>query len=57
MAEGIETFDQLVRLKQEGCDAGQGFYFSRPLEHADAQRFLADAVDGVVTTDPVPVTL
>ena len=31
VAEGIETADQVIRLKQEGCDAGQGFYFSRPL--------------------------
>ncbi len=56
VAEGIETIDQLMQLKHEGCDAGQGFYFSRPLEEADAQRFLAAAVDGV-TTGPVPVTL
>ena len=47
VAEGIETADQLMRLKREGCDAGQGFYFSRPLEVADAQHFLATAGNGV----------
>jgi diguanylate cyclase (GGDEF)-like protein/PAS domain S-box-containing protein len=47
VAEGIETVDQLMRLKHEGCDAGQGFYFSHPLEVADAQRFLATAGSGV----------
>ena len=47
VAEGIETADQLMRLKHEGCDAGQGFYFSHPLEVADAQRFLATAGSGV----------
>jgi len=57
VAEGIETIDQLVQLKHEGCDAGQGFYFSRPLEQADARRFLAGAVEGVVITGPVPVKL
>ena len=56
VAEGIETIDQLMQLKHEGCDAGQGFYFSRPLAEADAQPFLAAAVDGV-STGPVPVTL
>ncbi|HEY5024673.1 MAG TPA: EAL domain-containing protein [Acidimicrobiales bacterium] len=43
VAEGIETIEQLIRLKEEGCDAGQGFYFSRPLEPGDAGSFLAAA--------------
>jgi diguanylate cyclase (GGDEF)-like protein/PAS domain S-box-containing protein len=47
VAEGIETADQLMRLKHEGCDAGQGYFFSRPLEVADAQRFLATAGNDV----------
>jgi EAL domain-containing protein (putative c-di-GMP-specific phosphodiesterase class I) len=56
VAEGIETIDQLLRLKQEGCDAGQGFYFSRPLEAADAQRFLTTAFHDAHTPGPVAVT-
>ncbi len=55
VAEGIETVDQLTRLKQEGCDAGQGFYFSRPLEPEDAQRFLVDAA-GAAEAMPVALT-
>ena len=55
VAEGIETVDQLARLKHEGCDAGQGFYFSRPLEVADADRFLAAATDRRVD-EALPVT-
>ncbi len=43
VAEGIETADQLIRLQHEGCDAGQGFYFSRPLEEGDAELFLSAA--------------
>lgn len=31
VAEGVETREQLDRLKQMGCDYIQGFYFSRPL--------------------------
>ena len=31
VAEGIETREQLEFLTQQGCDLGQGFYFSQPL--------------------------
>jgi diguanylate cyclase (GGDEF)-like protein/PAS domain S-box-containing protein len=32
VAEGIETDEQLERLKSIHCDQGQGFLFSRPIE-------------------------
>jgi diguanylate cyclase (GGDEF)-like protein len=35
VAEGIETAEQLARLREAGCDYGQGFYFSRPLSFRD----------------------
>jgi EAL domain-containing protein (putative c-di-GMP-specific phosphodiesterase class I) len=31
VAEGIETDDQLDRLRELGCDLGQGYLFSRPV--------------------------
>jgi diguanylate cyclase (GGDEF)-like protein/PAS domain S-box-containing protein len=31
VAEGIETADQLNRLRDLGCQNGQGYYFSRPV--------------------------
>jgi diguanylate cyclase (GGDEF)-like protein/PAS domain S-box-containing protein len=30
-AEGIESAEQLARLRQAGCDRGQGYYFYRPV--------------------------
>jgi diguanylate cyclase (GGDEF)-like protein/PAS domain S-box-containing protein len=30
-AEGIETVDQLRRLRELGCDLGQGYHFAKPL--------------------------
>jgi EAL domain-containing protein (putative c-di-GMP-specific phosphodiesterase class I) len=31
VAEGVETQDQLLKLKELGCDYGQGYLFARPL--------------------------
>ncbi len=42
VAEGIEDEIQLRRLRVEGCDAGQGFYYARPLEAHDAEWFMAE---------------
>ena len=30
-AEGIETDEQLERLRTLGCDRGQGYYFAKPI--------------------------
>ena len=32
VAEGIETAEQVVRLKALGCRLGQGYYFAKPME-------------------------
>ncbi|MCY1276853.1 PAS domain S-box protein [compost metagenome] len=34
VAEGIENLAQLERLRSHGCDLGQGYYFSEPMEEA-----------------------
>lgn len=41
-AEGIEEEHQLERLRELGCDRGQGYYFAPPLEVHALERFLAD---------------
>jgi diguanylate cyclase (GGDEF)-like protein/PAS domain S-box-containing protein len=35
IAEGVETDDHLVFLKDQGCDEAQGFYFSPPVPPED----------------------
>jgi predicted signal transduction protein with EAL and GGDEF domain len=48
-AEGVESRTQLDRLRELGCDQGQGYYFSRPLAARDVLAFLGAApVDAVV---------
>ncbi|HVS44316.1 MAG TPA: EAL domain-containing protein [Candidatus Dormibacteraeota bacterium] len=40
VAEGIETPEQLAYVRALGVEAGQGFYFSRPVDPATASRLL-----------------
>jgi diguanylate cyclase (GGDEF)-like protein len=40
LAEGIESPDQLDRLRRQDCDTGQGFLFARPLDPEEAGAFL-----------------
>jgi EAL domain-containing protein (putative c-di-GMP-specific phosphodiesterase class I) len=42
LAEGVETVEQLDSLVAEGCEQGQGFYFSRPLPAAEIRAMLGD---------------
>jgi diguanylate cyclase (GGDEF)-like protein/PAS domain S-box-containing protein len=35
IAEGIENNQQLHYLKQQNCDEGQGYYFSKPVLHGE----------------------
>ena len=40
VAEGVETEEQYLLLKQIGCDFVQGYYFSRPLPVAEFEAFV-----------------
>jgi diguanylate cyclase (GGDEF)-like protein len=40
IAEGVETQEQLSSLNSLSCQFGQGFFFSRPLDSAAAERII-----------------
>jgi EAL domain-containing protein (putative c-di-GMP-specific phosphodiesterase class I) len=40
-AEGLETADQLTKLRSLDCEYGQGFFFSRPLDGEAASELIA----------------
>ena len=41
LAEGIEQSAQIDGLRAQGCDHGQGYFFSRPVPAADVELLLA----------------
>lgn len=43
IAEGIETVDQLERLREAGCQAYQGYLFSPPKDISAFETFLSRA--------------
>ena len=42
VAEGVETWSQMASLKAMGCDAGQGYYYAKPLPPDEAEAFLTN---------------
>jgi diguanylate cyclase (GGDEF)-like protein/PAS domain S-box-containing protein len=43
IAEGVETREQLDFLKEKGCTAFQGYYFSRPVPAEEFTRFFSSS--------------
>ena len=42
MAEGIETADQLERIRLDGCESVQGYLFSRPVPAHQLEQLMVD---------------
>jgi EAL domain-containing protein (putative c-di-GMP-specific phosphodiesterase class I) len=53
VAEGVETNEQVNKLKELHCKYAQGFYFSRPINSDEAQVLLLTR--GFAERDPAPV--
>ncbi|CAM3914776.1 EAL domain-containing protein [Cohnella lubricantis] len=46
IAEGVETQEQLLFLKEQACDEVQGYLFSRPLPAEEMERYLRGCARG-----------
>ncbi|MEY8203697.1 MAG: EAL domain-containing protein [Bermanella sp.] len=44
VAEGVETLEQFAFLQKSHCDVVQGYYFSKPLDMANASAYLRSAL-------------
>ena len=47
VAEGVETPEQMRRIRAEGCTDVQGYLISRPISAADISRLLADQANTI----------
>jgi EAL domain-containing protein (putative c-di-GMP-specific phosphodiesterase class I) len=59
VAEGIELDEQLKRLRDLGCELGQGFHFAHPMESARMLDYLAETsanADDRRSGAPTPTT-
>jgi diguanylate cyclase (GGDEF)-like protein/PAS domain S-box-containing protein len=53
VAEGVETNEQLALLRKLGCENGQGYFFSRPVDVAGAEKIIADTYTFSVPAMPL----
>jgi diguanylate cyclase (GGDEF)-like protein/PAS domain S-box-containing protein len=49
VAEGVETNEQLVLLQKLGCENGQGYFFSKPVNAGSAERIIAETYSALIS--------
>ena len=49
VAEGVETPAQVLTLKALGCEYGQGYFYSKPLDYQRAEQFICDTYSPLAT--------
>jgi len=52
IAEGVETAAHRDLLKDLGCEYGQGYFFSRPVDQAGVEKLLAGEMSSPGTASP-----
>jgi diguanylate cyclase (GGDEF)-like protein/PAS domain S-box-containing protein len=58
IAEGVETREQRDMLHQIGCEFGQGYLFSRPVDALGAEKLLEEnSVSKGSNVDPLPLSV
>ncbi|HWT03921.1 MAG TPA: EAL domain-containing protein [Pyrinomonadaceae bacterium] len=49
VAEGVETPAQVLTLKALGCEYGQGYFYSKPLDYQRAEQFICETYSPLAT--------
>jgi EAL domain-containing protein (putative c-di-GMP-specific phosphodiesterase class I) len=55
VAEGVETREHIVKLRELGFSLGQGFYYSRPIPSDAMEVFLSKRPDAISSLHSFPV--
>jgi diguanylate cyclase (GGDEF)-like protein/PAS domain S-box-containing protein len=53
IAEGVETKEQLASLRKLGCENGQGYLFSKPVDARAAENLICDTYTIEPTVEPL----
>jgi diguanylate cyclase (GGDEF)-like protein/PAS domain S-box-containing protein len=57
VAEGIEGWQQLEKLRQLGCHLAQGYLLAKPMPESQCRRYLSGMPLDLTETDPLSMTL
>ena len=49
IAEGVETREQLEKLKELECDQVQGYYYSKPIKVVDFEKYIEESINKKMT--------